>query len=122
MKLIFLLFLSGVFQISNGNPTGDIKIVNGEDAVLGQFPYQVLWAYEGNVLCGGSIYNKSTIITAAHCCKVFEEGEQAEGLLELTSIMAGFINITDIVVHIVPTTIFDRPKKANHTLSILAHF
>ena len=65
--------------------------------MLGQFPYQVLWAFEGNVLCGGSIYNKSTIITAAHCCKVFEEGEQAEGLLELTSVMAGRINIDDIV-------------------------
>ena len=97
MKLIFLLFLSGVYQCSNGNPTGDFKIVNGEDAVLSQFPYQVLWAFEGNVLCGGSIYNKSTIITAAHCCKVFEEGEQAEGLLELTSVMAGRINIGDII-------------------------
>ena len=97
MKLLFLLFLSGVYQFSNGNPTGDIKIVNGEDAVLGQFPYQVLWAFEGNVLCGGSIYNKSTIITAAHCCKVFEEGEQADGLLELTSIMAGCINIDGVV-------------------------
>ena len=97
MKLIFLLSLSGVFQFSNGNPTSDFKIVNGEDAVLNQFPYQVLWAFEGNVLCGGSIYNKSTIITAAHCCKVFEEGEQAEGLLELTSVMAGRIKIDSIV-------------------------
>ena len=95
--IVLINFLSGVFQFSNGNPTGDIKIVNGEDAVLGQFPYQVLWALEGNVFCGGSIYNKSTIITAAHCCKVFEEGEQADGLLELTSIIAGRINIDDIV-------------------------
>ena len=40
---IVLILLSGVFQFSNGNPTGDIKILGGEDAVLGQFPHQVLW-------------------------------------------------------------------------------
>ena len=50
---------------------GDIKIVNGEAAELGQFPYQVLWAF-GNSFCGGSIYNKSTIITSAHCCTIYE--------------------------------------------------
>ena len=97
MKLIFLLFLSGVYKFSNGNPTGDIKIVNGEDAVLGQFPHQVLWAYTGNVFCGGSIYNKSAIITAAHCCKPFEDGEQLHDQLVLTDIMAGRIDIDDIV-------------------------
>ena len=51
-------------------------IVGGQDAVLGQFPHQVLWSFNGFVWCGGSIYNKSTIITAAHCCKPFEEGEK----------------------------------------------
>jgi secreted trypsin-like serine protease len=45
--------------------------VNGEAAELGQFPYQVLWAF-GNSFCGGSIYNKSTIITSAHCCTIYE--------------------------------------------------
>ena len=96
MKIIILIFLSGVFQFSDGNPTGDIKIVNGEDAELGQFPHQVLWAYKGNVLCGGSIYNTSTIITAAHCCKVFEDGEQLHDQLDLTSIIAGRIDIDNI--------------------------
>ena len=46
------------------------EIVGGQDATLGQFPWQVLWTNKGNVYCGGSIYNESTIITAAHCCKV----------------------------------------------------
>ena len=77
MKINALIFLSGVFQFSNGNPTGDIRIVGGEEAVLGQFPHQVLWAvgfHNEMVMCGGIIYSKSTIITAAHCCKPFEEG------------------------------------------------
>ena len=96
MKIIALILLSGVFQFSNGNPTGEVRIVGGEDAVLGQFPHQVLWANReyGDVFCGGSIYTRLTIITAAHCCKVFEEGIAQ---LNETIIMAGRIDIDDIV-------------------------
>ena len=94
MKIIVLIFVVGIVRFSNGNPTWDIKIVGGEDAVLGQFPHQVLWAYNGNVFCGGSIYNESTIITAAHCCKVFDEGIAQ---LDETIIMAGRIDIDDTV-------------------------
>ena len=94
MKTIALLFLFAIFQFSNGNPTNDDRIVNGEDAKLGQFPHQVLWTYTGNVFCGGSIYNKSTIITAAHCCKPFEDGELQ---LVLTNIVAGRLVFDDFV-------------------------
>ena len=96
MKIIALLFLFGVFQFSNGNPTGESKIVNGEDAELGQFPHQVLWASDAyaSVFCGGSIYNKSTIITAAHCCVPVDKGEVQ---LEDMRIIAGKIDIDDIV-------------------------
>ena len=42
-------------------------------AIQGQFPHQVSWRYIGTGttkyhFCGGSIFNRSTIITAAHCC------------------------------------------------------
>ena len=97
IKIIALLFLFGVFQFSNGNPTNDDRIVNGEDAELGQFPHQVLWTLTGNVMCGGSIYNKSTIITAAHCCKPFEDGEQLHDQLGLTDIVAGRLVFDDFV-------------------------
>ena len=93
MKIIDLILLSGVFQFSIGNPTGEVRIVGGEDAVLGQFPHQVLWAYEGDVFCGGSIYNEVTIITTAHCCKVFDEGLAQ---LDETIIIAGRIDVNDI--------------------------
>ena len=96
MKIIALIFLFGVFQFSNGNPTNDDRIVNGEDAVLGQFPHQVLWTYTGNVFCGGSIYNKSTIITAAHCCKPFKD-DPANYQLALTDIVAGRLVFDDFV-------------------------
>ena len=95
MKIIVYLSFFEVFQFSNGNPSGDDRIVNGEDAALGQFPHQVLWTYTGNVFCGGSIYNKSTIITAAHCCKPFEDGEVLHDQLMLTDIVAGRIHADD---------------------------
>ena len=100
MKIIALILLFGVFQFSNGNPTGEVRIVGGEDAVLGQFPHQVLWAYfELNshwsyVFCGGSIYNESTIITAAHCCEAIDDGFLP---LDDTIIMAGQIDIGNMV-------------------------
>ena len=92
--MVVLTFLVGTFQFSNGNQTGENKIVGGEDAVLGQFPHQVLWAYNGNVFCGGSIYNESTIITAAHCCEAIDDGFLP---LDDTIIMAGRIDIDDTV-------------------------
>ena len=96
IKIITFLFFFGVFQFSNGNPSGDDRIVNGEDAKLGQFPHQVLWASDsyGSVFCGGSIYNKSTIITAAHCCVPVDEGDVQ---LEDMRIIAGKIDVDDIV-------------------------
>ena len=96
MKIITLILLSEVFLFSYGNSAGEVRIVGGEDAVLGQFPHQVLWAHsiDGYGICGGSIYNEVTIITAAHCCKYFDDG-----IIKLneTIIMAGRIDIDDIV-------------------------
>lgn len=43
------------------------KIVGGQFAAKNQFPHQVAIMYGGGLRCGGSIYNKNWIITAAHC-------------------------------------------------------
>ena len=70
VKTIFFLSILATFALGTS-----IKILNGQDAEQGQFPYQVYWCYDdsdGNNgcinHCGGSIYNDKTIITAAHCC------------------------------------------------------
>ena len=93
MKTFYLIYLLGIFRPSNARKIINEKIVNGEDAVLGQFPYQVLWAMESNgdfyVNCGGSIYNKSTIITAGHCCLHFDHYP-----LSKTKIIAGQIEVS----------------------------
>lgn len=47
------------------------RIVGGELATLGQFPYQVAIYFLDNenktFICGGSIINQEWILTAAHC-------------------------------------------------------
>ncbi|XP_060521818.1 phenoloxidase-activating factor 3-like [Cylas formicarius] len=47
------------------------KIINGEDALLNEFPWMALLSYQTRTgptfRCGGSIINKNYILTAAHC-------------------------------------------------------
>ncbi|XP_065771964.1 coagulation factor IX isoform X2 [Muntiacus reevesi] len=45
------------------------RVVGGEDAAKGQFPWQVLLHGEIAAFCGGSIVNEKWVVTAAHCIK-----------------------------------------------------
>ena len=55
----------------------DNKIVGGDAAKEGQFPFQVSFRYtSGFHFCGGAIYDEMTIITASHCC----DGQDAGGV------------------------------------------
>ncbi|XP_040265432.1 chymotrypsinogen A-like [Bufo bufo] len=48
--------------------TGYARIVNGENAVSGSWPWQVsLQDYTGFHFCGGSLINSLWVVTAAHC-------------------------------------------------------
>ncbi|OXA50898.1 trypsin-1 [Folsomia candida] len=46
---------------------GGGKIVGGEDAAVGQFPYQLSLHWFGSHICGASIIGPNLAITAAHC-------------------------------------------------------
>lgn len=59
-------------------------IVNGEEAKLGEFPYQaIVYANFGSGwnFCSGSIISAYTILTAAHC--VFKQGLVSNFLINL---------------------------------------
>jgi len=72
-----------VFCLTLIKADNDEKIVGGQDATQGQFPYQVSWCIDPAItaleycatICGGSIYNELTIITAAHCCEGVDSGD-----------------------------------------------
>jgi len=88
MRTIGLFVLIVILGSSKGENSSDDKIVGGQDATKGQFPWQVLWKSGGKVYCGGTIYDESTIITAAHCCWGFDNWEDSQ-------IMAGGIYVDD---------------------------
>lgn len=43
------------------------QIVNGDDADLGQFPWQAIIDIDAKYLCGGSLILENWILTASHC-------------------------------------------------------
>jgi len=53
-------------RVSRRVPGGG-KIVGGEDASVGQFPYQLSLHWFGSHICGASIIANNVAITAAHC-------------------------------------------------------
>jgi secreted trypsin-like serine protease len=63
------------FLIHAAKSAGKIKnvparqIVNGEDAVLGQFPWQAYILIDSMYICGGSLILEDWVLTAAHCAE-----------------------------------------------------
>lgn len=76
MKLLVVFVVALFFKISSGKVSvGSPKIVGGRDAAENEFPYMVsLRRAELELIfdqpfhvCGGSILNKDTVLTASHC-------------------------------------------------------
>ncbi|CAO1393902.1 unnamed protein product [Diamesa tonsa] len=71
MSYKVLLSALAVISVCSAAPK-DGKIVGGDLIQIQKVPYQVSLQYNGQHICGGSIVNNITIVTAAHCVSEFE--------------------------------------------------
>ncbi|XP_066599529.1 chymotrypsin-2-like [Prorops nasuta] len=65
MQVLTAILFAGAVLCAYGLPSG--RIVGGEFAPEGKYPYQVSLRYKDRHVCGGSIIDKRYILTAAHC-------------------------------------------------------
>ncbi|KAH8351829.1 hypothetical protein KR084_000018, partial [Drosophila pseudotakahashii] len=73
----FLLLLAINSLTAGRVPELEERIIGGSNIEIEQAPWQVSLQLQGQHVCGGSIYSKDIIITAAHC-RFDEEGRRLE--------------------------------------------
>ncbi|XP_013110305.1 serine protease SP24D [Stomoxys calcitrans] len=65
--LFFYLCLAYCYGVQAANLKLQGRIVGGQNAILGQFPYQVSVQVVDMHVCGGAIISNDYVVTAAHC-------------------------------------------------------
>uniref|UniRef100_A0A8C0M845 Peptidase S1 domain-containing protein n=1 Tax=Canis lupus familiaris TaxID=9615 RepID=A0A8C0M845_CANLF len=94
-----------------GRPRMTGRIVSGQDAQLGQWPWQVSLRENGEHVCGGSLIAEDWVLTAAHC---FHQNQplssyvvllgsissypQADEPQEFQAVLASPVNFTDLIL------------------------
>ncbi|XP_037844800.1 coagulation factor IX isoform X2 [Chlorocebus sabaeus] len=94
------------------------RVVGGEDAKPGQFPWQVVLNGKVDAFCGGSIVNEKWVVTAAHCVETDAK----------ITVVAGEHNIEETehteqkrnVIRIIPHHNYNATiNKYNHDIALL---
>ncbi|KAL7305739.1 hypothetical protein TKK_0001990 [Trichogramma kaykai] len=69
MKLIFLLLCVTFGRAKSAKE----YVVNGENAKIGERPFQISLQEGSSHFCGGSIINKNYVLTASHCVSLLKD-------------------------------------------------
>ncbi|XP_017069639.2 trypsin alpha-like [Drosophila eugracilis] len=77
----FLLLWIFNFLSAGRVPQPEERIIGGGPIEIEQSPWQVSLQVEGVYICGGSIYSKDIIITAAHCTEKEDKQLEAKDFL-----------------------------------------
>ena len=93
--------------MKNPSAAVNVGIVGGDDAIMGEFPYQASLQRRnedgtyGHV-CGATIINEQWAVTAAHCCQTFF-GEEPEMHVKVGGIKLEQtqqeVNVADRTIH-----------------------
>ncbi|KAJ3638663.1 hypothetical protein MTP99_002010 [Tenebrio molitor] len=78
------------------------RIINGEEAGLGQIPWQAAVHFSGQGFawfCGGSIISEEWILTAGHCVNGAEQATVLTGLVDLDGDVGVTSDKGDFVLH-----------------------
>ncbi|XP_063705349.1 trypsin-3-like [Culicoides brevitarsis] len=79
-------------------PKGN-RIVGGSEISIDKRPFQVSLQYYGSHYCGGSILNKYTILTAAHCTQNAAKNYKIRAGSTIKSEGGQLIQVSEIVNH-----------------------
>ena len=92
---VFLAFVACVFAAAFVQAVPQGRIVSGDEAIEGQFPYQISLRRENMHVCGGTIISARYILTAVHCvAEVPKTGRYILRKPEELTVQAGSIDRT----------------------------
>ncbi|XP_055373012.1 trypsin-1-like [Condylostylus longicornis] len=103
--MLRLLYLLSLVFMNNANTS---RVIGGNYASPGQFPYQVALQLNGRHHCGGAIISETAILTAAHC--TINQSPQS------MMVIAGTTDIQDTDgIRIQPSRFINHPQYSSQT-------
>ncbi|XP_033826386.1 tryptase [Periophthalmus magnuspinnatus] len=111
---LFLTGASGQPDVCGSAPlNAKTKIVGGEDAIPGSWPWQCSLLRFGSHFCGGSLINDQWVLTAAHCFSSTNTGGLTVALGRDTQQLSNPNEVTRTVTRIICHPSYDEDTNDN---------
>uniref|UniRef100_A0A1I8NLI1 Peptidase S1 domain-containing protein n=1 Tax=Stomoxys calcitrans TaxID=35570 RepID=A0A1I8NLI1_STOCA len=118
-QVLFCLIVGLVLQLQLTKAQIQPRIVGGNFAKVGQFPYQVSLLVNGQHNCGGSIISELYVVTAAHCVVIDQSTIRIP--LDMLSVRAGSLVTTSGGQHVAVAEVRIHPtyRWFNHDIALV---